>query len=400
MSKELDFEYLCTVIGNMAGVPIRIYENHQLTFYHSLVYLPKDPASLWETELLAITEPVGYFITPDFDYYGISHHKERTIVIGPARQSVPEDQYLRRLAFDLSVEPDEMQTFLSSMKVIIHMPLESILQILCTIHYVITGEKIGLNELSIIDSAQEELSKEIINSQADALIDVDVNLEENAHNTYQIEQQLLDMVRRGDTLRLQEWASNAPAVRPGKVAENMLRQLKNTFIISTTLVSRAAIRGGMDLDDALRLSDSYIQKCERLSTFEQITNLQYHMIMQYTQAVEELRYNRNQSELVRNVASYIRHHLSDAIKTEDISDSLFMSRSHLSTRFKNETGMNLTEYIHYIKISEAKHLLTHTDKSLLIISNYLGYSSQSHFTRMFKKVAGMSPMEYREKQEL
>ena len=77
---------------------------------------------------------------------------------------------------------------------------------------------------------------------------------------------------------------------------------------------------------------------------------------------------------------------------------LFMSRSHLSTRFKNETGMNLTEYIHYIKISEAKHLLTHTDKSLLIISNYLGYSSQSHFTRMFKKVAGISPMEYREKQ--
>lgn len=399
MSKELDFEYLCTVIGNMAGVPIRIYENNTLSFYHSLVYLPKDPASLWETEFLAITEPVGYFITPDFDYYGISHYKERTIVIGPARQSVPEDQYLRRLAFDLSVEPDEMQTFLSSMKVIIHMPLESILQILCTIHYVITGEKIGLNELSIIDSAQEELSKEIVNTQTETLIDLDINLEEKAHNTYQIEQQLLDIVRRGDTLRLQEWVSNVPAVRPGKVAENMLRQLKNTFIISTTLVSRAAIRGGMDLDDALRLSDSYIQKCERLTSFEQITNLQYHMVTQYTQAVEELRYNRNQTELVKNVASYIRHHLSDAIKTEDIADSLFMSRSHLSTRFKNETGMNLTEYIHYIKISEAKHLLTHTDKSLLIISNYLGYSSQSHFTRMFKKVTGMSPMEYRERQE-
>ncbi len=285
------------------------------------------------------------------------------------------------------------------MKVIIHMPLESILQILCTIHYVITGEKIGLNDLSIIDSAQEELSKEILNIQTESLIDLDTNLEEKTHNTYQIEHQLLDMVRRGDTLRLREWVTNVPAVRPGKVAENMLRQLKNTFIISTTLVSRAAIRGGMDLDDALRLSDSYIQKCERLNSFEQITNLQYHMVTQYTQSVEELRYNRNQSELTKNVASYIRHHLSDAIKTEDIAASLFMSRSHLSTRFKAETGINLTEYIHYIKISEAKHLLAHTDKSLLIISNYLGYSSQSHFTRMFKKVVGLSPMEYREKQE-
>jgi len=397
MNKELDLEYLCTVIGNLAGVPIRIYENDTLSFYHSLVQLPKDPATLWKKELLSIKEPVGYFITPDFDYYGISNYKDQTIVIGPARQSVPEEQYLHRLAFDLSVGPDDMQTFLSSMKVIIHMPLESILQILCTIHYVITGKKIGLNELSIIDSAQEELSKEIITAQSEALIDVEAELDENAHNTYQIEQQLLDIIRRGDTLRLQEWATNAPAVRAGKVATNMSRQLKNTFIISTTLASRAAIRGGMDVDDALRLSDSYIQKCEHLTSFEQITNLQYHMIMQYTQAVEELRYNRNQSELVRNVASYIRHHLSDAIKTEDIAASLYMSRSHLSTRFKNETGMNLTEYIHYIKISEAKHLLTHTDKNLLIISNYLGYSSQSHFTRTFKKMTGMSPIEYREK---
>ena len=397
INPNLDLEYLCTVIGNMAGVPIRIYENNELKFYHSLVYLPKDPASLWGPQLLAITEPVGYFITPEFDYYGISHHEFQTIIIGPARQSAAEEQYLRKLAFDLSVDPDETSTFLSSMKVIIHMPLESILQILCTIHYVITGEKIGLNELSIIDSAQEELSKEIIEAQTDSLINSDSHWEENTHNTYQVEQQLLDIVRRGDTLRLQEWAANAPAVRLGKVATNMLRQQKNTFIISATLVSRAAIRGGMDLDDALRLSDSYIQKCERLTSFEQITNLQYHMVAQYTQAVEELRYNRNQSELVRNVASYIRHHLSDAIKTEDISTSLFMSRSHLSTRFKSETGMNLTEYIRYIKISEAKHLLKHTDKSLLLISNYLGYSSQSHFTRTFKKMTGMSPMEYREK---
>lgn len=397
MNKDLDLEYLCTVIGNMAGVPIRIYKDNELKFYHSLVYLPKDPAFLWETQLLAVTDPVGYFITPEFDCYGISHHEDQTIIIGPTRQSAPEEQYLRKLAFDLSVDPDETSTFLSSMKVIIHMPLESILQILCTIHYVITGEKIGLNELSIIDSAQEELSKEIIEAQSDCLLDTDSHWEENTHNTYQVEQQLLDIVRRGDSLRLKEWASNAPAVRPGKVATNMLRQQKNTFIISTTLVSRAAIRGGMDLDDALRLSDSYIQKCERLSSFEQITNLQYHMVVQYTQSVEELRYNRNQSEIVRNVASYIRHHLSDAIKTEDIATSLFMSRSHLSTRFKNETGMNLTEYIHYVKISEAKHLLTHTDKNLLMISNYLGYSSQSHFTRIFKKMVGISPTEYREK---
>ncbi|MBR4981400.1 MAG: helix-turn-helix domain-containing protein [Lachnospiraceae bacterium] len=396
---KLDLSYLCTTIGNMAGVPIRIYENYRMVFYHSIVSLPKDPVLLYEKELLSLTEPVGYFITPNFDYYGISTHENQTIIIGPARLTTPTDQYLRKLAFDLSVEPEDMQLFLSSMKVIIHMPLESILQILCTIHYVISGNKIGLNELSIIDSTQEELSTEMITAQSEFFLENDAIPTEDTHNTYQIEQQLLDMVRRGDTVGLKNWITTAPAIRPGKVAADMLRQLKNTFIISTTLVSRAAIRGGMDLDDALRLSDSYIQKCEQLSNYEQITNLQYHMVSQYTEAVEELRYNRNQSELIKNVASYIRHHLSESIKTEDIAASLYMSRSHLSTRFKAESGINLIEYIHYIKISEAKHLLTYTAKPLLIISNYLGYSSQSHFTRMFKKIVGMSPVEYREKHE-
>lgn len=396
---NLDLEYLCTVIGNMAGVPIRIYTDKKLSFYHSYVHLPKDPIQLCEDKLLEIKEPVGYYITPDFDYYGVSHHGTQSIIIGPARQSPSDEQTLRKLAFDLSVDPDDMQEFLSSMKVIIHMPLESILQILCTIHYVITGKKIGLNDLSIIDSTQEAISKELMDAQASQILDnIPIDIA-STHNTYKIEQQLIDMIRRGDSMRLQEWIKTAPAVRPGKVAADMLRQMKNTFIVSTTLASRAAIRGGMDLDDALRLSDAYIQKCERLNTFEQITNLQYHMVMQYTKSVEELRYNRNQSELTKNVASYIRHHLSDAIKTEDIAASLFMSRSHLSTRFKTETGMNLTEYIHYIKISEAKHLLIHTDKNLSLISTYLGYSSQSHFTRMFKKIVGISPAEYREKHE-
>ena len=130
----LDLAYLSTVIGNMAGVPIRIYTDKKMTFYHSLVHLSKDPISLCEEKLLEIEAPVGYYITPDFDYYGVSHHGNSRIIIGPARQTPPTDQYLRKLAFELNVEPDDFPEFLSSMKVIVHMPLESILQILCTIH--------------------------------------------------------------------------------------------------------------------------------------------------------------------------------------------------------------------------------------------------------------------------
>ena len=94
------------------------------------------------------------------------------------------------------------------------------------------------------------------------------------HNTLATEQTILTFVRRGDTAALKEWIAGMPAVRSGVLADNALRQMKNTFIVTATLVSRAAIRGGMDTEDALSLSDAYIQKCELLGSIGRISNLQ------------------------------------------------------------------------------------------------------------------------------
>ena len=74
-----------------------------------------------------------------------------------------------------------------------------------------------------------------------------------------------------------------------------------------------------------------------------------------------------------------------------------MSRSHLSHSFKSETGMALSDFIMLKKIEEAKKLLRYSDKSLSAISTYLGFSSQSHFSRVFKKYTSENPSVYRNK---
>ncbi len=74
-----------------------------------------------------------------------------------------------------------------------------------------------------------------------------------------------------------------------------------------------------------------------------------------------------------------------------------MSRSHLSHSFKAETGMALSDFIMQKKIEEAKKLLHYSTKSLSAISTYLGFSSQSHFSRVFKKYVGENPSVYRNK---
>ena len=222
---------------------------------------------------------------------------------------------------------------------------------------------------------------------------------QSLHNTLSQEQALLRIVRKGDTAALKEWIGHAPAIRGGVLAKEQLRQKKNTFIVTVTLVSRAAIWGGMDVEDAFSHSDSYIQQCELLSSPSDILNLQYRMIMDYTERVERLRLGKQPSKLTIDVANYIQHHMSEPITAEKLAEDLFLNRSYLSRKFKEETGETLTDFILKEKTEEAKRLLRYSDKSLTAIGSYLGFSSASHFSRVFKTYVGSTPSEYREKHQ-
>ena len=397
--ENIDLNYICTTIGNLVGMPIRIFQNSAQIFYRSVVYLPKDPITAFRDVILAVDSHVSYFVTPYFHYYGILNSGEYKIIIGPTFQVKQSDQTLRELAFLCDVTKDETKEFLDGMHSILPMPLDSILQILCVVNYIVNNEKLTINDIVIHEKEQEKLTMTAESERAIFQFDRDINTAElpELHNTLALEQTILNFVRQGDTLRLREWIKDIPAVHGGTLAFDQIRQLKNTFIITAALASRAAIRGGMDIDDAFTLSDAYIQKCELMNTIEQITNLQYHMIFEYTQRVEKLRLVKVPSKFIANITNYVHHHLSEPISTEEMAKALFMNRSWMAVKFKQETNMTLTDFILKEKTEEAKRLLRYTDKPIASISAYLGFSSQSHFSRTFKKYTGSLPNEYRKR---
>lgn len=207
----------------------------------------------------------------------------------------------------------------------------------------------------------------------------------------------MKMVRGGEVAALKEWTASAPAVHSGILAAEQLRQAKNTFVVLATLVPRAAIHGGMDEDEAFELSDEFIQRCERFNSLQQITNLQYNIVLEFAERVERIRLGGQPTTLTIAVTNYIRKHLSERISVENLAKELFMSRPYLSSKFREETGETLTDFILKEKTEEAKRLLRYSDKSATAIGAYLGFSSQSHFTRVFRKYSGKTPAEYRDK---
>lgn len=78
-----------------------------------------------------------------------------------------------------------------------------------------------------------------------------------------------------------------------------------------------------------------------------------------------------------------------------LADTLYMSRGYLCEKFKKESGTTLSDFILATKTEEAQRLLIHTDKPISAISEYLGFSSQSHFNNAFKKYTGITPKRYR-----
>lgn len=82
---------------------------------------------------------------------------------------------------------------------------------------------------------------------------------------------------------------------------------------------------------------------------------------------------------------------------EAASERAGVSKNHLSFEFSRETGETFTEYVARVRIDEAKRLLATTSLHVYEIGVRVGYPSVEHFSRVFKKVAGVSPVKFRAK---
>lgn len=385
-----DLKYLITNLSILSGVPTRIYKNGKDFFFYANNNFIIDPAILYKQELLNHQEEIGYISTKDFFYYSFINYKEYMIVIGPSRLIKIDDKTINQLAFELNIPNDDLKEFSNSMKAIIPMPFESLIQSLCLFNYVLNKHIVNTKDVLINDLNASNLNfkmqEEYISS---------INEEhQGEYNAFDAENYFLKIIENGSVNELDKWIKNAPAFRPGILSKESLRQTKNIFISSATLISRAAIKGNLDISEALYLSDLYIQNMEILNNEMDIKALQMNMAIDFCKRVNKIKSSFS-SPLIINLNKYIISHLSSSIHSKDICKSLYTSKSVLFDKIKKETGLTLLQYINNFKINEAKNLLKNTNKSLNTISEYLGFSSTSHFSRIFKKYTSLTPNEYR-----
>ena len=104
---------------------------------------------------------------------------------------------------------------------------------------------------------------------------------------------------------------------------------------------------------------------------------------------------RDYSLPIQKAITYISTDLTSDLSLKSLAGQLNVNSSYLSTLFKKETGLPLTEYVNRRRIDMAKELLANTSYPLKSIATQCGISDIQYFTRMFKRITGMTPKTYR-----
>lgn len=102
-------------------------------------------------------------------------------------------------------------------------------------------------------------------------------------------------------------------------------------------------------------------------------------------------------EKIFEIVQYINNSFSEKLKLNTLSNLFYISPYYLCKMFKQVTGFTFTEYLNSVRIRESQKLLTETDLSITRIADKVGYESITHFGRVFRKVTGITPSEYRKK---
>jgi AraC-like DNA-binding protein len=217
------------------------------------------------------------------------------------------------------------------------------------------------------------------------------------HSPYEKEFEFYEYVKQGDIEKVKQVMTPLGTDGSGKLSEDPLQNLRYHFVVTIALVTRFCVEGGMSMESAYTLSDVYIMKADKCRNENELHDLHREAVLEYTGQMKKLHRDTVYSKPVTIIMDYIYENLHTKILLEDIAAYTGLSSSYMSRLFHSEVGITVTEYIARKRTEAAQNLLRYSDYSPTDISNYLAFSSYSHFIRTFKSYAGMTPGEYRKK---
>ncbi len=138
-----------------------------------------------------------------------------------------------------------------------------------------------------------------------------------------------------------------------------------------------------------------LKDCYSVQQFKEF----YRMLFSECAAIVN-RFKADKDDTLEFIMNSVENRYAEDISLDLLADKLNMSAAYLSVYIKEKTGMNFSDHINQVRVRKAKQLLVETDLNMNDIGLQIGYRNVTSFNRMFKKLTGMAPGEYRKQHTL
>lgn len=278
-------------------------------------------------------------------------------------------------------------------------PLDYFVDYILLIHNLFHKNTLNAHDCLSMNHAYETIENDI-QTQFSSLVFYN---HENSrhHNPYEQERREMTSIESGDLQQLKESWNEEYAGSFGTISKDSVRNGKYLSVIVIALATRAAIKGGVLPEIALSLGDTYMQQVDEEKNVYEIGPItkraEYSLakLVQEKNAASANQFSLQDNLIVERCKDYVFAHLHDKITVQEIAVQLYLHPNYLSALFKKHEGISLYQYVLNQKITLVKNLLTYSSYSFIEIANYLGFSSQSHLGKAFKKITGFTLYEYR-----
>mgnify|MGYP006288397587 FL=1 len=171
--------------------------------------------------------------------------------------------------------------------------------------------------------------------------------------------------------------------------------IKARVLELVVMLSRAALEGGASVDEIFGLNYKYINQIHDFGSVDQLAMWLSRIMIRFSDCVFDLK-DVKHVDVIYKALEFIKKNYMNKISLADVAEVAHISPSYFSKIFKEEMGCNFNTYLNEVRVTMSKRLLLDDSISLVDIAFLTGYEDQSYFSKVFKKMTGVSPGKYRE----
>lgn len=333
--------------------------------------------------------PVGFtcFVSPIMDLEGVAAF----ITAGPVLMVDPEDFVKYDLIDTFSIDQKREKELFELIKDIPYIPPERVSK-LCDLLFMCAGfiSKTVCSNKMLTDQISEKIQGDI----CEQLKIIKNNNPEQTQYPFDTEHSLLSAIVDGDKQKSQKLLNDIlGAILFSSGAD--IEIIKTRIIELVVLLSRASFDGGGDQNQIFGLNSQYISKIFKSENIDELCvslSVVMNRFMDLTFKFNDVKH----IDIIRKSVNYIRTNYSSRITLEEVASYVYLSPSYFSKIFKDEIGCSFSTYLNKIRIEKSKMLLLTDSVKLVDIPGLVGFEDQSYFSKVFKKVTGVTPGKYKE----